>query len=207
MTRAQREAEEAAQILEEMGAPVDADEADMAAAQMLADARAEREAAREAERSRSRSRSRSEGSGVCMCGGKKKCACGKGLYPDKPSLTKRQLESELRALKAEIRADEEKYAHFYRIMMNVDMESRRYTEAKRQVDHYTREILDKQAQYKELRKKYTRPLEGIREVKGYGKKVRFVKKYLKGQGIHATKHNVDTICNVMDAEGIVFDRK
>ena len=40
--------------------------------------------------------------------------------------------------------------------------------------------------------------------KGEGKH-KFVKKYLKGQGIPATKKNVEKICNIMDVEGVVFE--
>ena len=40
--------------------------------------------------------------------------------------------------------------------------------------------------------------------KGEGK-VKFVKKYLKGQGLPATKKNVAKICDIMDTEGIVFE--
>jgi len=36
-------------------------------------------------------------------------------------------------------------------------------------------------------------------------KLKFVKKYLKGQGIPATKKNVSKICNIMDVEGVVFE--
>jgi hypothetical protein len=36
-------------------------------------------------------------------------------------------------------------------------------------------------------------------------KLKFVKKYLKGQGIRATKKNIDKICNIMDVEGVVFE--
>jgi hypothetical protein len=36
-------------------------------------------------------------------------------------------------------------------------------------------------------------------------KYKFVKKYLKGQGLPATKKNVAKICNIMDVEGVVFD--
>lgn len=34
---------------------------------------------------------------------------------------------------------------------------------------------------------------------------KFIKKYLKGQGLPATKKNVEKICNIMDVEGIVFE--
>ena len=62
----------------------------------------------------------------------------------------------------------------------------------------------------------TRPphgkLAGIPEVEGYGKnhiligdRVKFAKKYLKGQGIRGTKKNIEHICNIMDVEGIVFE--
>jgi hypothetical protein len=37
------------------------------------------------------------------------------------------------------------------------------------------------------------------------KKIRFAKKYLKGQGLPASKKNVEKICNIMDVEGVVFD--
>jgi hypothetical protein len=40
--------------------------------------------------------------------------------------------------------------------------------------------------------------------RGLGK-VKFVKKYLKGQGLPATKKNVAKICDIMDTEGIVFE--
>ena len=43
------------------------------------------------------------------------------------------------------------------------------------------------------------------ESDGSGKKVKFAKKYLKGQGLPATKKNVEKICNIMDVEGVVFD--
>jgi hypothetical protein len=36
-------------------------------------------------------------------------------------------------------------------------------------------------------------------------KLKFVKKYLKGQGLPATKKNVEKICNIMDVEGVVFE--
>lgn len=36
-------------------------------------------------------------------------------------------------------------------------------------------------------------------------KLKFVKKYLKGQGLKATKKNVEKICNIMDVEGVVFE--
>ena len=36
-------------------------------------------------------------------------------------------------------------------------------------------------------------------------KTQFVKKYLKGQGLPATKKNVAKICDIMDTEGIVFE--
>jgi len=36
-------------------------------------------------------------------------------------------------------------------------------------------------------------------------KVKFVKKYLKGQGLPATKKNVAKVCDIMDTEGIVFE--
>ena len=47
-----------------------------------------------------------------------------------------------------------------------------------------------------------RGLGKLSEPKG---KVQFVKKYLKGQGLPATKKNVDKICNIMDVEGVVFE--
>jgi hypothetical protein len=36
-------------------------------------------------------------------------------------------------------------------------------------------------------------------------KIQFVKKYLKGQGLPATKKNVAKICDIMNVEGIVFE--
>lgn len=36
-------------------------------------------------------------------------------------------------------------------------------------------------------------------------KIKFVKKYLRGQGLPATKKNVEKICNIMDVEGVVFE--
>lgn len=36
-------------------------------------------------------------------------------------------------------------------------------------------------------------------------KYKFIKKYLKGQGLPATKKNIAKICNIMDVEGIVFE--
>jgi hypothetical protein len=36
-------------------------------------------------------------------------------------------------------------------------------------------------------------------------KVKFVKKYLKGQGLPTTKQNVDKVCDIMNTEGIVFE--
>ena len=36
-------------------------------------------------------------------------------------------------------------------------------------------------------------------------KVKFVKKYLKGQGLPATKKNVAKVCDIMNSEGIVFE--
>ena len=36
-------------------------------------------------------------------------------------------------------------------------------------------------------------------------KLKFIKKYLKGQGIKATKKNVEKICNIMDVEGVLFE--
>jgi hypothetical protein len=36
-------------------------------------------------------------------------------------------------------------------------------------------------------------------------KYKFAKKYLKGQGVRATKKNIDKICNIMDVEGVVFE--
>jgi hypothetical protein len=36
-------------------------------------------------------------------------------------------------------------------------------------------------------------------------KLKFIKKYLRGQGLKATKKNVDKICNIMDVEGVVFE--
>ena len=38
-----------------------------------------------------------------------------------------------------------------------------------------------------------------------GDRVKFAKKYLKGQGIRGTKKNIEHICNIMDVEGIVFE--
>jgi hypothetical protein len=46
------------------------------------------------------------------------------------------------------------------------------------------------------------PRNYIKEGEG---KLKFVKKYLKGQGIPATKKNVSKICNIMDVEGVVFE--
>lgn len=40
---------------------------------------------------------------------------------------------------------------------------------------------------------------------GEGLRQQFVRKYLKGQGIPATKKNVAKICNIMDVEGVVFE--
>ena len=37
------------------------------------------------------------------------------------------------------------------------------------------------------------------------KKVRFVKKYLKGQGLDVTPRNIKSVMNAMDSEGIVFN--
>jgi len=34
---------------------------------------------------------------------------------------------------------------------------------------------------------------------------KFIKKYLKGQGLPATKKNVEKICNIMDVEGVLFE--
>ena len=36
-------------------------------------------------------------------------------------------------------------------------------------------------------------------------KLKFIKKYLKGQGLPATKKNVQKICNIMDVEGVLFE--
>jgi hypothetical protein len=36
-------------------------------------------------------------------------------------------------------------------------------------------------------------------------KLKFIKKYLRGQGLPATKKNVAKICNIMDVEGVVFE--
>jgi hypothetical protein len=44
----------------------------------------------------------------------------------------------------------------------------------------------------------------VKKPTGQGK-LKFVKKYLKGQGIRATKKNIDKICNIMDVEGVVFE--
>jgi hypothetical protein len=38
-----------------------------------------------------------------------------------------------------------------------------------------------------------------------GGKLKFVKKYLSGQGIPSTKKNVQKICNIMDVEGVLFE--
>jgi len=40
--------------------------------------------------------------------------------------------------------------------------------------------------------------------RGLGKH-KFAKKYLKGQGLPATKKNIKKVCDIMDVEGIVFD--
>jgi hypothetical protein len=40
---------------------------------------------------------------------------------------------------------------------------------------------------------------------GCGGKLKFIKKYLKGQGLPATKKNVTKICNIMDVEGVLFE--
>ena len=47
-------------------------------------------------------------------------------------------------------------------------------------------------------------LVGIPEVEGYGKKVKHIKKYLKGMGIRATKGNIDKAMSACDSEGVVF---
>jgi hypothetical protein len=47
-------------------------------------------------------------------------------------------------------------------------------------------------------------LMGTQHQHGDGKH-KFVKKYLKGQGLPATKKNIAKICNIMDVEGIVFE--
>jgi len=38
-------------------------------------------------------------------------------------------------------------------------------------------------------------------------KGKFIRRYLKGQGLPATKKNIDRICNIMDVEGIVYEGK
>jgi hypothetical protein len=48
----------------------------------------------------------------------------------------------------------------------------------------------------------TNPLANLSTGEG---KYKFVKKYLKGQGLPATKKNVAKICNIMDVEGVVFE--
>ena len=47
-------------------------------------------------------------------------------------------------------------------------------------------------------------LVGIPEVEGYGKKVKHIKRYLKGMGIRATKGNIDKAMSACDSEGVVF---
>jgi uncharacterized protein YneF (UPF0154 family) len=37
------------------------------------------------------------------------------------------------------------------------------------------------------------------------KKLQFVKRYLKGMGVRATKHNVSKVMDAMDSEGVVFN--
>jgi len=37
------------------------------------------------------------------------------------------------------------------------------------------------------------------------KELAFLKRYLKGQGIPATKKNINKICNIMDVEGVLFE--
>ena len=52
----------------------------------------------------------------------------------------------------------------------------------------------------------TNPLQvSVSTLNPFSGRSKFIKKYLKGQGLPATKKNVEKICNIMDVEGIVFE--
>lgn len=53
-------------------------------------------------------------------------------------------------------------------------------------------------------KKFKPTLEPVEEVEGMGRKMKHIRKYLKGMGIPATRQNLDLAMNACDAEGVVF---